>query len=73
MLKINNTRRTLKTIYCPYPLLFIRNVIITQAYFINKNMQINTQEKINTRKCIVNRNKITNVTKKMLFIMVLTF
>lgn len=73
MLKINNTRRMLKTIYCPYPLLFIRNVIITQAYFINKNMQINTQEKINTRKCIVNRNKITNVTKKMLFIMVLTF
>lgn len=45
MLKINNTRRTLKTIHGPYTLLFTRNIIINQIYFINKNARINTRKK----------------------------
>lgn len=44
MLKINNTRRMLKTKHDPYTLLFARNIIINQIYFINKNARINTRK-----------------------------
>lgn len=34
----------LKTKHDPYTLLFARNIIINQIYFINKNARINTRK-----------------------------